>query len=53
MTPLAWTATAIITALAGAAEAGVSALGLAFIGVIGVVLVVVIAAFGILVEPRD
>ncbi|HET7485605.1 MAG TPA: hypothetical protein VFJ64_09550 [Solirubrobacterales bacterium] len=51
MASLAWTSTVVVTALAGAAKAGANMAVLALIAVVGIALVVVIAAFGLLARP--
>jgi hypothetical protein len=54
MPSLAWTSAAVLTALAGAAEAGASMAALSLIAGVGIILVVVVAAFGLLARPsRD
>jgi hypothetical protein len=53
MTPLALTAIALISALAGAAQAGVGFGELALIGGIGILLMGLIAGFGLLTQPPD
>jgi hypothetical protein len=53
MTPLALTAIAVIGALGGAAQAGVGLGELALIGGVGILLMGVIAGFGLLTQPPD